>query len=121
MPRCPALLRAWLLLLIAWASMAYAGAQSAATQATTVPVLLPSGVAYDASGNLVVAIDPRFFRPAEVETLLGDASRARRELGWEPRTSFDQLVEEMVAADLKVARRDALVVKHGYDAIGQPR
>ena len=77
--------------------------------------------AHDANGNLIVAIDPRFFRPTEVESLLGDATKARTELGWFPRTSFDQLVAEMVAADLKVARRDALIARHGYDAIGQPR
>jgi GDPmannose 4,6-dehydratase len=51
-----------------------------------------------------------------VETLLGDPSKAQRELGWTPRTSFDQLVEEMISADLKAAQRDALVRQHGFDA-----
>ena len=72
--------------------------------------------AYDSNGNIVVAIDPRYFRPTEVETLLGDASKAQRELGWTPRTSFDQLVEEMISSDLKAAQRDALVRQHGFDA-----
>ncbi len=72
--------------------------------------------AVDKSGKVVVAVDPRYFRPTEVDTLLGDASKARRELGWEPRTSFDELVREMVESDLIAAQRDALVLRHGYDA-----
>jgi GDPmannose 4,6-dehydratase len=72
--------------------------------------------AVDKAGNIVVAVDPRYFRPTEVETLLGDASKAQRELGWTPRTSFDELVREMVECDLKAAERDALVRRHGYDA-----
>jgi GDPmannose 4,6-dehydratase len=70
----------------------------------------------DAEGRAIVAVDPRYFRPAEVETLLGDASKARSDLGWEPRTSFPELVSEMVAADLKEAERDALIHKHGFNA-----
>ena len=72
--------------------------------------------AIDKAGNVVIGVDPRYFRPAEVETLLGDARKARRELGWTPRTSFDELVREMVEADLKSAERDALVRLHGFDA-----
>ena len=72
--------------------------------------------ACDPSGKVVVAVDPRYFRPTEVETLLGDASKAERELGWTPRTSFEQLVHEMVDADLKSAQRDALVRRHGFEA-----
>jgi GDPmannose 4,6-dehydratase len=72
--------------------------------------------AVDLKGNIVVAVDPRYFRPTEVETLLGDPSKAKRELGWTPRTSFDELVREMVDADFKAAQRDALVRKHGFDA-----
>ena len=67
-------------------------------------------------GQRIVAVDPRYFRPAEVETLLGDASRAHARLGWAPRISFDELVREMVAEDLKLARRDALVTEAGYRA-----
>lgn len=72
--------------------------------------------ATDKQGNVVIAVDPRYFRPTEVETLLGDPSKAHRELGWSPRISFDQLVEEMVDADYKAAQRDALVRNHGFDA-----
>jgi GDPmannose 4,6-dehydratase len=72
--------------------------------------------AYDQNGKVVVAVDPRYFRPTEVETLLGDPGKARRELGWTPRTSFDQLVREMIESDLKAAQRDALVRRHGYEA-----
>jgi GDPmannose 4,6-dehydratase len=70
----------------------------------------------NAEGRAIVAVDPRYFRPAEVETLLGDASKARSDLGWEPRTSFPELVSEMVAEDLKEAERDALIHKHGFNA-----
>jgi GDPmannose 4,6-dehydratase len=72
--------------------------------------------ALDKRGNVIVAVDPRYFRPTEVETLLGDPGKAKRELGWVPRTSFDQLVREMVEADLKSAQRDALVRQHGFEA-----
>ncbi|HTX77709.1 MAG TPA: GDP-mannose 4,6-dehydratase [Terracidiphilus sp.] len=72
--------------------------------------------AVDKAGNVVVAVDPRYFRPTEVETLLGDPSKAKRELGWVPRTSFDELVREMVECDLKAAERDALVRRHGFEA-----
>lgn len=70
--------------------------------------------ATDSKGNMIVGVDPRYFRPTEVETLLGDASKAKRELGWQPRTTFAELVTEMVEADLAIARRDALVRDHGY-------
>ena len=72
--------------------------------------------ALDKDGRVIVAIDPRYFRPTEVETLLGDPSKAKKELGWTPTTSFDQLVTEMIEADLKSAQRDALVRRHGFDA-----
>jgi len=71
---------------------------------------------YDASGKCVVAVDPRYFRPTEVETLLGDATKARQKLGWTPKISFAELVTEMVREDLKAAERDELVKKHGFKA-----
>ncbi|MEI7970360.1 MAG: GDP-mannose 4,6-dehydratase [Betaproteobacteria bacterium] len=70
----------------------------------------------DADGRVIVAVDPRYFRPSEVETLLGDPTKARDKLGWSPRVSFRQLVAEMVREDLKAAERDELVKKHGYSA-----
>jgi GDPmannose 4,6-dehydratase len=71
---------------------------------------------YDATGNCIVAVDTRYFRPTEVETLLGDATKARLMLGWEPKISFHLLVQEMVREDLKSAERDELVKRHGYYA-----
>ena len=68
----------------------------------------------DKSGNGIVDVDPRYYRPTEVETLLGDATRAREELGWQPKVTFRELVREMVEEDLKIAEKDALVRKHGY-------
>jgi GDPmannose 4,6-dehydratase len=65
----------------------------------------------------VVAVDARYFRPTEVETLLGDATKAREKLGWSPRISFDELVSEMVREDLKSAERDELIKQHGYKAM----
>ncbi|MBP6035460.1 MAG: GDP-mannose 4,6-dehydratase [Azonexus sp.] len=67
-------------------------------------------------GQCIVRVDPRYFRPTEVETLLGDASKARAKLGWVPRTTFVELVAEMVREDLKSAERDELVRTHGYAA-----
>ncbi len=67
-------------------------------------------------GAVVVRVDPRYFRPTEVETLLGDASKARAKLGWTPATSFAELVREMVEADYAAARRDSLVKQAGFRA-----
>ncbi len=63
-----------------------------------------------------VEVDPRYFRPTEVETLLGDPTKAKEKLGWTPKTTFQELVAEMVREDLKSAERDELVKKHGYSA-----
>ena len=69
---------------------------------------------YDESGRCIVAVDPRYFRPTEVETLLGDPTKAKEKLGWIPRTSFSELVAEMARNDLEEAKRDELVRSHGY-------
>jgi GDPmannose 4,6-dehydratase len=71
--------------------------------------------AYDQYGASVVAVDRRYFRPAEVETLMGDATKARKQLGWSPRIDFRSLVEEMALEDLRAAERDALITRHGYE------
>jgi GDPmannose 4,6-dehydratase len=68
-------------------------------------------------GQVIVALDPRYLRPAEVDTLLGDPTKAREKLGWAPKVSFAELVREMVAADLALAQRDALVHRHGFRPI----
>ncbi|MBE0623816.1 MAG: GDP-mannose 4,6-dehydratase [Burkholderiales bacterium] len=69
---------------------------------------------YDQAGKCIVAVDPRYFRPTEVETLLGDATKARVKLGWVPKTTFGELVTEMVREDLRSAERDELVKSHGH-------
>jgi GDPmannose 4,6-dehydratase len=66
------------------------------------------------TGRTVVKIDARYFRPTEVDTLLGDATKARTQLGWKPEHTFAQLVEEMVAEDLQLARRDATIAREGF-------
>jgi GDPmannose 4,6-dehydratase len=71
---------------------------------------------HDQKGRCIVAIDPRYFRPAEVDSLLGDAGKARQKLGWTPKVRFPELVAEMVREDLKEAQRDELARKHGFDA-----
>ena len=69
---------------------------------------------YDDKGNTIVAVDARYFRPTEVETLLGDPSKAKNKLGWVPKVTFKELVAEMVREDLKTAERDELVKRHGF-------
>jgi GDPmannose 4,6-dehydratase len=68
---------------------------------------------YDKDGNCIVRVDPRYFRPTEVETLLGDASKAREKLGWSPKISFAEMVKEMAAADLHAAQTEALLKQNG--------
>ena len=67
------------------------------------------------AGDVVMRIDPRYFRPAEVETLLGDPSKAKTQLGWEPEITVQEMCAEMVAEDLKSARRAALLKEHGLE------
>ena len=66
------------------------------------------------SGSIIVHIDPRYFRPTEVDTLLGDSSKARTKLGWSPKISFPELVREMIAEDYSLSERDALIKQKGY-------
>jgi GDPmannose 4,6-dehydratase len=68
---------------------------------------------YDQDGNCIVSVDPKYFRPSEVETLLGDATQAKKVLGWEPEISFEELVSEMASEDMKIAKRDLLISKDG--------
>jgi GDPmannose 4,6-dehydratase len=65
---------------------------------------------------VIVRVDPRYFRPTEVETLLGDPTKARERLGWTPTTTFEQLVQEMVESDYTSAKRDSLVKLAGFQA-----
>ena len=70
---------------------------------------------YDSeTGNLLVVVDPRYFRPTEVETLLGDASKAKEKLGWEPKITLEEIVYEMMENDINITKRDSLVKKHGF-------
>ncbi|WP_407865938.1 GDP-mannose 4,6-dehydratase [Phyllobacterium phragmitis] len=71
---------------------------------------------YDQSGKCIVAVDPRYFRPTEVQTLLGDPAKAKARLGWQPRITFEELVAEMMMEDMKAAERDELVKCHGFPA-----
>jgi GDPmannose 4,6-dehydratase len=66
-------------------------------------------------GDVVMQVDPRYFRPAEVETLLGDPSKAKEKLGWTPEITVQEMCAEMVAEDLKAAKRHALLKAHGHD------
>ena len=67
-------------------------------------------------GKTVIAIDPKYYRPAEVDLLIGDASKAKQKLGWEPQHSLETLVQEMMASDLALFRRDTLLQEHGLMA-----
>ena len=70
----------------------------------------------DQDGDIIVRIDNRYFRPTEVDMLLGDATKAREKLGWTPKISFDALVSEMIESDMKIAERDALIQREGFHA-----
>jgi GDPmannose 4,6-dehydratase len=66
------------------------------------------------TGRIIVRVDPRYFRPTEVDSLLGDSTKAHTRLGWCPEIAFDVLVKEMVDTDLAIARRDAVVMREGF-------
>jgi len=80
-------------------------------------ILLSSSTGANKINRAIVVVDPRYFRPTEVETLLGDYTKAREKLGWSPKITFDQLVAEMVQEDFKSAERDELIKKHGYQTM----
>ena len=69
---------------------------------------------FDATGRCIVRVDPAYFRPTEVASLLGDAAKARQQLGWAPRCSFAELVAEMARTDLAEAEREELLRQHGH-------
>ncbi len=66
-------------------------------------------------GDVVIAVDEKYYRPAEVETLLGDPTYAKNKLGWEPTTTLDEMIGEMVAGDLGEAKKNRLLMKEGYE------
>jgi GDPmannose 4,6-dehydratase len=73
-------------------------------------------------GDVVMQIDPHYYRPTEVETLLGDPTKAKEKLGWVPEITLDQMIKEMVASDLEKAKQHALLQKHGYSvAVGKEK
>ena len=73
-------------------------------------------------GDVIVQIDPHYYRPTEVETLLGDPTKAKEKLGWVPEITLDQMISEMVAYDLEKAKQHALLKKHGYEvAVGKEK
>jgi GDPmannose 4,6-dehydratase len=75
------------------------------------------GMLNTSNSKTIVRVDPRYYRPTEVETLLGDPSKAKTKLGWQPKTTFDELVAEMVREDLKSAERNELIKRHGHKAM----
>ena len=70
-------------------------------------------------GDIIVAVDEKYYRPTEVDTLLGDPAKAKTKLGWETRVTLDEMIAEMVQNDLQIARKNRLLIKSGYD-INQP-
>jgi GDPmannose 4,6-dehydratase len=71
------------------------------------------------TGNVLVEVDSRYFRPAEVELLIGDYSKAKQKLGWEPKYTVQELCKEMVAADIELFKRDKLLSEHGHSILNQ--
>jgi GDPmannose 4,6-dehydratase len=94
-------------------ALEFSGAGVAET-GTVAAVIDPTKAPAVKEGDVMVRIDPRYFRPAEVETLLGDPSKAREKLGWVPEITVEEMCAEMVAADLNTARQHALLKSHGH-------
>jgi GDPmannose 4,6-dehydratase len=88
-------------------------------QVTSDKLRVTSGLEHIKEADVVVEVDPRYFRPTEVDELLGDASKARKTLGWEPRISFEEMVTMMVKSDLEEAQRDQLCKESGFKILGQ--
>ena len=65
-------------------------------------------------GDIIIKVDKRYYRPTEVDYLVGDSSKAKKELGWKPKYTIDQLIDEMIKSDLKLAEKEILLVKNGY-------
>jgi len=84
---------------------------------TVTPLANTAGTQEINPGQTIVRVDPSYFRPTEVETLIGDSTKAKEKLGWTPRIGFDQLVKEMVHADLQEAQRDQLCQKEGFNTL----
>ncbi len=74
---------------------------------------------YDSSGRCIICVDPRYFRPTEVESLLGDATKAKEKLGWQPKTTFAELVREMAHEDLRNAKKDQLIKHNGFESLNR--
>ncbi|MHB8428340.1 MAG: GDP-mannose 4,6-dehydratase, partial [Acidiferrobacterales bacterium] len=89
---------------------------SGAAETGTISRVLRSGMPGLKGGQTIVRVDPRYFRPTEVDTLRGDARKAQEKLGWTPRVKFPELVAEMMCEDLKAAQRDDLVRRHGFSS-----
>ena len=77
----------------------------------------PLTITYSIPGTNSIFVDPYYFRPTEVDSLLGDASKAKEKLGWEPKTSLKEMVYEMMESDINIAKRDSLIKKHGYKTV----
>mgnify|MGYP001313716125 CR=1 FL=1 len=71
-----------------------------------------------AVGDVIVRVDPRYFRPAEVETLLGDPALAHEKLGWQPTTTLDEMIDEMVGSDYQEAQKERLLIDAGFEVAG---
>ena len=97
---------------IAWKGKG--AAETGVVKSVTPPAGVSSADVKVSKGDVIVRVDPRFYRPAEVETLLGDPARARKKLGWKPKVHFRELVKEMIFADLTAARKELYLKAGGF-------